>query len=203
MRIEHVDVVQARNPEEGPWRYVDQPPEVIHTRSVAKDGQTRVRTGQVLKPVRAGRAQARNVRGRCLVCETADRHPGLRTQSDGPRLAQAVARALARDVPRPVRSAGARTQSVDAVIEEMDGRMIRVGERWLADFASCNYLGFDLNREIIDGMPERSTSGALTELVAVAREPRAVPGDRGAADRAARLPTTRSSSRRSPTSTCR
>jgi 8-amino-7-oxononanoate synthase len=27
--------------------------------------------------------------------------------------------------------------------------MIRVGDRWLADFASCNYLGFDLEREII------------------------------------------------------
>jgi 8-amino-7-oxononanoate synthase len=27
--------------------------------------------------------------------------------------------------------------------------MIRVGDTWLADFASCNYLGFDLDREII------------------------------------------------------
>ena len=32
----------------------------------------------------------------------------------------------------------------DAVIEEIDGRMIRIGDQWLADFASCNYLGFDL-----------------------------------------------------------
>jgi 8-amino-7-oxononanoate synthase len=31
--------------------------------------------------------------------------------------------------------------------------MIRVGERWLADFASCNYLGFDLDREIIEAVP--------------------------------------------------
>jgi 8-amino-7-oxononanoate synthase len=43
---------------------------------------------------------------------------------------------------------------MDAVIEEVDGRMIRVGERWLADFASCNYLGFDLDREIIEQVPE-------------------------------------------------
>jgi 8-amino-7-oxononanoate synthase len=43
---------------------------------------------------------------------------------------------------------------MDAVIEEIDGRMIRVGERWLADFASCNYLGFDLDREIIAAIPE-------------------------------------------------
>jgi 8-amino-7-oxononanoate synthase len=41
----------------------------------------------------------------------------------------------------------------DAVIEEIDGRMIRVGDKWLADFASCNYLGFDLEREIIEAVP--------------------------------------------------
>jgi len=43
---------------------------------------------------------------------------------------------------------------MDAVIEEIDGRMIRIGEHWLADFASCNYLGFDLDREIIQAIPE-------------------------------------------------
>jgi 8-amino-7-oxononanoate synthase len=42
---------------------------------------------------------------------------------------------------------------MDAVIDEIDGRMIRIGEHWLADFASCNYLGFDLDREIIDAIP--------------------------------------------------
>jgi len=42
---------------------------------------------------------------------------------------------------------------LDAVIEEVDGRMIRIGDHWLADFASCNYLGFDLDREIIDAVP--------------------------------------------------
>ena len=41
----------------------------------------------------------------------------------------------------------------DAVIDEIDGRMIRIGDKWLADFASCNYLGFDLEREIIDAVP--------------------------------------------------
>src|SRR4051812_40576220 len=41
----------------------------------------------------------------------------------------------------------------DAVIDEIDGRMIRIGDHWLADFASCNYLGFDLEREIIDAVP--------------------------------------------------
>src|SRR4026209_2652658 len=40
----------------------------------------------------------------------------------------------------------------DAVGEEIDGRMIRIGDQWLADFASCNYLGFDLDREIIESV---------------------------------------------------
>jgi 8-amino-7-oxononanoate synthase len=42
---------------------------------------------------------------------------------------------------------------VDAVIDEIDGRMIRVGDQWLADFASCNYLGLDLDRQVIDAIP--------------------------------------------------
>jgi len=42
----------------------------------------------------------------------------------------------------------------DAVVDEIDGRMIRIGDTWLADFASCNYLGFDLDREIIAAIPE-------------------------------------------------
>ena len=42
---------------------------------------------------------------------------------------------------------------MDAVVDGVDGRMIRVGDNWLADFASCNYLGFDLDREIIDAVP--------------------------------------------------
>src|SRR4051794_39207833 len=42
---------------------------------------------------------------------------------------------------------------MDAVIEEQQGRMIRIGEQWLADFGSCNYLGFDVDREIIDAVP--------------------------------------------------
>jgi 8-amino-7-oxononanoate synthase len=42
---------------------------------------------------------------------------------------------------------------MDAVIDEIDGRMIRVGDQWLADFASCNYLGFDLDPEIIERVP--------------------------------------------------
>ncbi|WP_348771304.1 aminotransferase class I/II-fold pyridoxal phosphate-dependent enzyme [Streptomyces sp. RKND-216] len=41
---------------------------------------------------------------------------------------------------------------VDAVIDEVDGRRIRCGNHWLTDFASCNYLGFDLDPEIIEAI---------------------------------------------------
>ncbi|BCB91279.1 aminotransferase class I/II-fold pyridoxal phosphate-dependent enzyme [Phytohabitans suffuscus] len=37
---------------------------------------------------------------------------------------------------------------MDAVIDEVRGREIRVGDHWLVDFASCNYLGFDLDPQI-------------------------------------------------------
>jgi 8-amino-7-oxononanoate synthase len=43
---------------------------------------------------------------------------------------------------------------MDAIIDEQQGRRIRIGDQWLADFASCNYLGFDLDQEIIDAVPE-------------------------------------------------
>lgn len=41
----------------------------------------------------------------------------------------------------------------DAVIDEIAGRRIRIGDTWLADFASCNYLGFDLDPEIAAAIP--------------------------------------------------
>ncbi len=44
-------------------------------------------------------------------------------------------------------------QLLDAVIEEVRGRRIRVGGRWLVDFASCNYLGLDLDPEVIAAIP--------------------------------------------------
>jgi len=43
---------------------------------------------------------------------------------------------------------------LDAVIDEIDGRQIRIGEQWLTDYASCNYLGLDLDPEIIEAVPE-------------------------------------------------
>jgi 8-amino-7-oxononanoate synthase len=40
----------------------------------------------------------------------------------------------------------------DAVIDAVDGRRIRIGDHWLTDWASCNYLGFDLDVEIMDAI---------------------------------------------------
>ena len=48
---------------------------------------------------------------------------------------------------------------MDAVIDQIDGRRIRIGDHWLSDFASCNYLGFDLDPEIMDAIPRMSDAG--------------------------------------------
>jgi len=43
----------------------------------------------------------------------------------------------------------------DNVAREVRGRKVRIGDQWLADFASCNYLGFDLRPEVISAiLPE-------------------------------------------------
>lgn len=47
----------------------------------------------------------------------------------------------------------ANTRMYDAVIDEIDGRRIRVGNTWLVDWASCNYLGLDLDPEVQDAIP--------------------------------------------------
>ncbi|MCA0315565.1 MAG: pyridoxal phosphate-dependent aminotransferase family protein [Candidatus Melainabacteria bacterium] len=40
----------------------------------------------------------------------------------------------------------------DAEAKAIDGRKIKFGDKWFADFASCNYLGFDLDNEIIESI---------------------------------------------------
>ncbi|MFJ6520553.1 aminotransferase class I/II-fold pyridoxal phosphate-dependent enzyme [Streptomyces filamentosus] len=44
------------------------------------------------------------------------------------------------------------TRMCDAVIDEVDGRRIRSDGQWLTDFASCNYLGLDLDPEVMDAI---------------------------------------------------
>ncbi|GAA3629512.1 pyridoxal phosphate-dependent aminotransferase family protein [Kineosporia mesophila] len=52
------------------------------------------------------------------------------------------------------------SEMCDATIDEVRGRRIRIGDQWLADFASCNYLGLDLDPEIADRIaPEVSRWG--------------------------------------------
>ncbi|MET7697852.1 aminotransferase class I/II-fold pyridoxal phosphate-dependent enzyme [Streptomyces sp. NPDC005485] len=40
----------------------------------------------------------------------------------------------------------------DAVLDEVRGRHIRSADHWLIDFASCNYLGFDWDPEVIEAI---------------------------------------------------
>jgi 7-keto-8-aminopelargonate synthetase-like enzyme len=75
---------------------------------------------------------------------------------------------------------------MDAVIEEQRGRRIRVGDQWLSDFASCNYLGFDLHPEIIAASEQAVRQWGTPELVPLAREPSSLLGNRRAAHRASR-----------------
>lgn len=43
----------------------------------------------------------------------------------------------------------------DHVIDEIDGRRIRIAGRWLVDFASCNYLGLDLDPQVAAAIAEQ------------------------------------------------
>ena len=45
-----------------------------------------------------------------------------------------------------------RSRMFDADVVEMKGRMLKIDGHWLADFASCNYLGFDLDQEMMDSI---------------------------------------------------
>ncbi len=53
-----------------------------------------------------------------------------------------------------MRSRDAERGRVSAAIEEVDGRDVRIGERWLVDFGSACHLGLDLDEEVIDAVPE-------------------------------------------------
>jgi 8-amino-7-oxononanoate synthase len=45
-----------------------------------------------------------------------------------------------------------RNPMYDAVIDECKGRDIRIRDRWLVDFASCNYLGLDVDEQVMAAM---------------------------------------------------
>jgi diguanylate cyclase (GGDEF)-like protein/PAS domain S-box-containing protein len=90
------------------------------------------------------------------------RRPGRRHYAPGPRRAgrgadgeEQAARAL-RVRQRAHRSELDRLRRTspmsDAVLDEVRGRHIRSGDHWLIDFASCNYLGFDWDPEIMESV---------------------------------------------------
>lgn len=60
----------------------------------------------------------------------------------------------------------------DNVVNRVDGRRIRVGTKWLDDFASCNYLGLDLREEIIESVvPELRRWGTHPSWARMAASP--------------------------------
>jgi len=42
---------------------------------------------------------------------------------------------------------------IHAIVSEQQGRKLRIGEKWVFDFASCNYLGLDLHQEVMKAIP--------------------------------------------------
>ncbi|MDT9692820.1 aminotransferase class I/II-fold pyridoxal phosphate-dependent enzyme [Streptomyces sp. P9(2023)] len=68
------------------------------------------------------------------------------------------------------------SQMCDAVIDEIDGRKLRVENEWLVDFASCNYLGFDLDPEIMAAIePQVSSWGTHPSWSRLIGSPRLYP----------------------------
>jgi 8-amino-7-oxononanoate synthase len=47
------------------------------------------------------------------------------------------------------------TPHYDAVIDEVKGRDLRIGATWLVDWASCNYLGLDIDAEIMAAITDQ------------------------------------------------
>src|SRR4051812_6971945 len=50
-------------------------------------------------------------------------------------------------------------------IDERQGRMIRIGDHWLADFASSSYLGLDVDKEISDAVYEEHSGAELCKEI--------------------------------------
>src|SRR4029079_17936741 len=94
-----------------------------------------------------------------LVLRVLGRVTGVRS-GPAPAPAHWIARWL--DPCRDLAELSCSNPMTDAVVDEIDGRMIRIGDAWLADFASCNYLGFDLDREIIAASRSTSSAGGRT-----------------------------------------
>ncbi len=73
---------------------------------------------------------------------------------------------------REVQELLARGCLYDRVVEEVKGRQVRIGDRWITDFASCNYLGLDLRDDIMDAIgPEVRRFGTHPSWARLAASP--------------------------------
>ncbi|MFE7807976.1 aminotransferase class I/II-fold pyridoxal phosphate-dependent enzyme [Streptomyces sp. NPDC057430] len=93
-----------------------------------------------VRPMTAQQAAAEAAQAQAAAAQTA----GTRPTGSAPR-GPAQRDRRWRDLERLKRT----SPMCDAVIDEIDGRKVRVENDWLVDFASCNYLGFDLEPEIM------------------------------------------------------
>ncbi len=56
--------------------------------------------------------------------------------------------------PSDFHDAAAEIPQIHAVVTEQRQRQLKIEGRWVADFASCNYLGLDLHPEVIKAIPK-------------------------------------------------
>ncbi|MFJ3583230.1 aminotransferase class I/II-fold pyridoxal phosphate-dependent enzyme [Streptomyces sp. NPDC090127] len=102
-----------------------------------------------------------------------------RTTAGKPTAARAAAgRAAGQRAPRwrDLERLKRTSRMCDAVIDEIDGRKLRVEDQWLVDFASCNYLGFDLDPEIMASIdPQVRTWGTHPSWSRLIGSPRLYP----------------------------
>ena len=138
----------------------------------------RLRAGlSVLPPVERRRRDAVAADDASALTGDVARRPELTATGTRARRAAAAGTTAATTIHAgTLESCGPSTRMYDAVIDEIDGRRIRVGDHWLVDLASCNYLGFDLDAEIIDASTTRCARwGTHPSWSRHARQPAAVP----------------------------
>jgi acyl transferase domain-containing protein/7-keto-8-aminopelargonate synthetase-like enzyme len=54
--------------------------------------------------------------------------------------------------PEDFHDAAAVIPQIHAIVTAQEGRKVKVADRWVFDFASCNYLGLDLHPEVMDAI---------------------------------------------------
>ncbi|MFE5937447.1 aminotransferase class I/II-fold pyridoxal phosphate-dependent enzyme [Streptomyces sp. NPDC056470] len=119
------------------------------------------------RPMTAQQAEAEAAQARAAGAPAAGNRP-----TGGARRGPAQRDRRWRDLERLKRT----SPMCDAVIDEIDGRKLRVENEWLVDFASCNYLGFDLEPEIMASIgPQVSSWGTHPSWSRLIGSPRLYP----------------------------